>query len=230
MAFLSSFFSKAGQKERLSNVVNYGKLAASKLSFGLIKAPTQNPNYKASGVVENVAQKIADHPYAAAAVGTAATMAAKRAPAVISAARSKITAQKAATQARRTTQSNKPGMVSKVISNAGGMLDKASAPASPVPISSNTGILTKPQTSTTPRAPRRSSSPSKRRGTRGKKKQRRSTRKTTRRTRRKSRKKSYGTAKQYARKGGKSVKYTKNGQPYIILSDGRARFVKGKRK
>ena len=46
----------------------------------------------------------------------------------------------------------------------------------------------------------------------------------------KSRKKRYGTARQYARKGGKSVKYTKNGQPYIILSDGRARFVKGRRK
>lgn len=31
-----------------------------------------------------------------------------------------------------------------------------------------------------------------------------------------------------SRRGG--VKYTKNGQPYIILSNGKARFIKGKRR
>jgi len=35
-----------------------------------------------------------------------------------------------------------------------------------------------------------------------------------------------GTAKQYRRKGGKAVKYTAKGQPYIILANGKARFVK----
>lgn len=50
------------------------------------------------------------------------------------------------------------------------------------------------------------------------------------RSRSRSKKKRYGTAKQYRKKGGKSVKYTKNGQPYIILSSGKARFIKGRRK
>lgn len=36
----------------------------------------------------------------------------------------------------------------------------------------------------------------------------------------------FGTAKQFKRKGGKTVKYTKNGQPYITLANGKARFVK----
>lgn len=40
-----------------------------------------------------------------------------------------------------------------------------------------------------------------------------------------------GTAKQYARKGGKKVYYAKKtGQPYIRLANGQARFIKGKRK
>lgn len=42
----------------------------------------------------------------------------------------------------------------------------------------------------------------------------------------KRRKHKVGTAKQYRRKGGKAVKYTKKGQPYIILNNGKARFVK----
>jgi len=40
----------------------------------------------------------------------------------------------------------------------------------------------------------------------------------------------YGSSKQYRRKGGKSVRYTKNGQPYIILNSGKARFIKGRRR
>lgn len=32
------------------------------------------------------------------------------------------------------------------------------------------------------------------------------------------------------KKGRSGVKYTKNGQPYIILSNGKARFIKGKRR
>ena len=74
-----------------------------------------------------------------------------------------------------------------------------------------------------------------RRGARRTSRPRRSGRKTRRAsrrktTRRKSSKRRYGTAKQYARPGGKNVKYTKNGQPYIILASGKARFIKGRRK
>lgn len=54
--------------------------------------------------------------------------------------------------------------------------------------------------------------------------------KSSRRKSRRRGKKRYGTARQYARKGGKKVHYTKNGQPYILLASGKARFVKGRRK
>lgn len=69
----------------------------------------------------------------------------------------------------------------------------------------------------------------------GTRKKRNSHKKTKTKTKRNSRSKSrktkkYGTAKQYKRKGGLKVKYTKNGQPYIILKSGKARFVKGRRK
>jgi len=45
-------------------------------------------------------------------------------------------------------------------------------------------------------------------------------------TKRRKKKSSFGTAKQYKRKGGKAVHYTKTGQPYIILKSGKARFIK----
>lgn len=35
-----------------------------------------------------------------------------------------------------------------------------------------------------------------------------------------------GSAKQYSRKGGGEVKYTKNGQPYVLDSNGRPKFIK----
>ena len=74
------------------------------------------------------------------------------------------------------------------------------------------------------------STPTRRTSTTRRKKRRTSKKSKRRKHYKRSRKKRYGTAKQYARKGGKSVKYTKNGQPYIILSNGRARFVKGRRR
>lgn len=55
---------------------------------------------------------------------------------------------------------------------------------------------------------------------------RRSRSRRTRRTTRRTRKRRYGTERQYKRKGGLDVKYTKNGQPYVIQSNGRARFIK----
>lgn len=48
-------------------------------------------------------------------------------------------------------------------------------------------------------------------------------------TARRSRRRGYGTEAQYKRKGGKDVRYTKNGQPYVIQSNGRARFIKRSR-
>jgi len=229
-AFANKFFSLAGQKERLSNVGKYAQLTASKLTLGIIKAPVQNTTYKPSGAIENVAQKVAEHPYLSAAAVTGTVMAAKRIPQATSAVKSavaKVKNRSSSSVSPMKTNSNKPGIVKTVLTNAGGMLQKSAAPASPVPVSPNAGIL--PASGSSVRAPstsRKRRAPAKRR--KSTKKRSKRTRKTT--TRRKSRKKRYGTAKQYARKGGKSVKYTKNGQPYIILSDGRARFVKGKRK
>lgn len=60
---------------------------------------------------------------------------------------------------------------------------------------------------------------------------RRRTRKTSRRSRRtRRRRSSYGTERQYKRKGGLNVKYTKKGQPYVIQRNGRARFIKRSRR
>jgi hypothetical protein len=49
-----------------------------------------------------------------------------------------------------------------------------------------------------------------------------------RRTRRTKRHKSKGTRGHRKAIGG--IKYTKNGQPYKILANGRARFIKGRRR
>ena len=62
-------------------------------------------------------------------------------------------------------------------------------------------------------------------------KTRRSSRRSTRRTSRsRTRRRRYGSESQYKRKGGLDVKYTKNGQPYVIQANGRARFVKRSRR
>lgn len=42
--------------------------------------------------------------------------------------------------------------------------------------------------------------------------------------------KRYKTKRSKRSKSRKGVKYTKNGQPYIILASGKARFIKGKRR
>ncbi|MFN2638173.1 MAG: hypothetical protein ABR585_14235 [Gemmatimonadaceae bacterium] len=53
-----------------------------------------------------------------------------------------------------------------------------------------------------------------------------SARKPKRHKKSKSKKHRVGSAKQYARRGGKKVYKTKTGQPYILLASGKARFVK----
>lgn len=54
-----------------------------------------------------------------------------------------------------------------------------------------------------------------------------SSRKSSQRSKqRKTAKKKFGSAREYARPGGKKVYRTKNGQPYILLRSGKARFIK----
>jgi len=71
---------------------------------------------------------------------------------------------------------------------------------------------------------------SKRKTSRRKAPRRKRSTRTSRSRSRTRRKRGYGTEKQYKRKGGLDVKYTKNGQPYVIQSNGRARFVKRSRR
>lgn len=65
----------------------------------------------------------------------------------------------------------------------------------------------------------------KRRKTRKKAKSKRKTRKTTKRKTRKKTKKSC-RSRRVVKSRSKRIRLTKNGQPYIILSNGRARFIK----
>lgn len=62
---------------------------------------------------------------------------------------------------------------------------------------------------------------------RARKASRRSRKKTSHHTRRRPRRAS--RVRYSARKGRRGVKYTKNGQPYIIMKSGKARFIKGRR-
>jgi len=218
MAFGSKFFSLKGQKERLTNVGKYFQLGASKITAGIIPQPKNTQeNYRSSSTFGNIAQAVVNNPKTAALIGTGAAMAARRAPSVV----------KKATQFVKASRDK--GII-KPTEQTGGMI-KSSVPTSTAPVSPNAGIITPAQSSSPRTAAVRRATP--RRRTAAKPRKRRTTRRAKRKgTKRRStkRKKRIGTAKQYARKGGKSVKYTKNGQPYIILNDGRARFVKGKRK
>lgn len=79
--FSKPFFSVAGQKERLSNVVNVLKIATTgKDTSGQKTSIVSNTGNK---VVDKVLSTAANHPYATAAVATAGIMAAKALPAAI---------------------------------------------------------------------------------------------------------------------------------------------------
>lgn len=221
MAFTSKFFSLSGQKERLSNVGKYLQLGASKITAGVIPAPkSTDANFKAKGAVGSIAQAVVNNPKTAALVATGAAYAGK----AIAAKAPSISAgiSKAAQSAKAKVTGNKPGMLKPAAQNAGGLLTPT--PASPVPVAPNAGMITP----SSPSAPRTTSARRTRR-TRKKGATKR-TRRTKRSTKKRSTKKRYGTAKQYARPGGKKVYYAKNGTPYIKLANGKARFVKGKRK
>ena len=236
MAFGSKFFSIAGQKERVGNVVKYGQLAASKATFGLIPVPKNTDmNYKSNTALGKVGDFLVNNPKTSAAVVTAGVYAGRYAPEAIKKTTAFVKEKTGTLPGREKTPKTKsPGRKGlEQVPQQGGLI-KPETPVSPEPQSPQGGVIT-PSASTSPRktATRRTTAPRKRRRVAAKPRKRRSTRKVKRKGSKKrttKRKKRVGTAKQYARKGGKSVKYTKNGQPYIILSDGRARFVKGKRK
>jgi len=217
MGFTSKFFSLSGQKERLSNVGKYLQLGASKITAGVIPAPKNtDANFKSKGAVGKIADMVVNNPKTAALVVTGTAYAgkaiAKSSPSIVS------KASQAARTVRQKVTGQKPGLVK--TQQQGGVLTPS--PASPVPVSPQAGTIT-PSTPSV-----RSSSPKSRKSRKGTKKRTSKKRRTSKRT--KSRKKRFGTAKQYARPGGKKVFYAKNGTPYIKLANGKARFVKGKRK
>lgn len=78
-------------------------------------------------------------------------------------------------------------------------------------------------------AKRKKKKSTKKKSTRKKSRKSRSTSRRRKSAPRRARRRGYGTEAQYKRKGGKDVKYTKNGQPYVIQSNGRARFIKRSR-
>jgi len=59
---------------------------------------------------------------------------------------------------------------------------------------------------------------------------RRKTRKSRRKAKHSRRKRRHTKRNRVYKKSRGGVKYTKNGQPYKILANGRARFIKGKRR
>jgi hypothetical protein len=160
---------------------------------------------------------VSNNPFKTAAVGAGVVQAARIAiPAI---AKSAGTVKKAT------------GIISSPPAQAakGGMLDSKPQTMNGSPQSAQGGII-----KSTSSSPRRSST------------KKRTTRKSTGKSRRQSRSRSRiksktklrrktkskrGTAKQYARPGGKKVFYAKKtGQPFIRLANGQTRFIKGKRK
>lgn len=221
--FSNSFFSLKGQKERLANVGSTLKAVATNVGsvFGLSKAQNISANVS-SPLLKKGLELVANNPFKTAAVaGTAANI--PKAATLIKSSVAKSSAKKAA--AKATTVS---GIVTKPQNKAtGGIITPqatTSAPVTAAPVAGG-GILSPTQTSGM-------LTPSSTRTTRSSGRRRKRKRTTTRRRRsraprrsRRSRKKRYGTAKQYARPGGKSVKYWK-GRPYIVRPNGMWRFIK----
>lgn len=225
MGFTSKFFSRSGQKERLGNVAKYLQLGASKITAGIIPAPANtDANFRSSSKLGRIADLIVNNPKTAALVATGATYAGKAAvnyvqqaaPAV--AGKTKSVRKSVSQYVTSMRAQQKPGLIQSQQQQKTGLIQPTSSSSEPV--SPNAGTIT-------PSTPSRAAS----NGTNRRRKTRKASKKRTKkRTLKRSRKKRYGTAKQYARKGGKKVYYAKNGTPYIKLANGKARFVKGKRK
>lgn len=199
------------QPARLQNVVATLKSA---VTGGGVVANTGNKT------VDKILGGAASHPFATASVaGTVANI--PKAVKLVSA--SKAASGVKATNGLVKSKADTSGLID--LSKLGGKQTATTLPQAPTG-----GVLSATQAATNAKPSTsfgtKSASPSSRKRRRSSS---RSTHKKSHR-RRSSKKKRYGTAKQYKRKGGKSVKYTKNGQPYIILASGKARFVKGRRR
>jgi colicin import membrane protein len=231
LSSVSKFFTVKEQAARLKNV---GAVLTSAFTGKGVTANVKNPT------VKKVLETVASHPYAAAAVGTAGTMVAKR---IIPKVTTAIAAKKAAAQ--------KPGMLGKTADKVNytkpvSAPESASAQAAVIAKKDQNDIsiieqTAKPQTmlggalsaiignkpiaktigSTTATKKRKSSVRRKKIKHAKRKKAKKSTRKAARRS-----------AKRSRRHGKKSKRvglhYTKKGQPYKILASGKAKFVKKK--
>lgn len=222
MGFKNKFLSFKGQVERLKNVA------------GVLKAPfTGSKVYgnTPSGTLDKVVEVVSNNPFKTAFVaGTVANIpkAVKLGKTFLSSRLPKGKIVKPGKKGYR----DEPGTISPQDVPRSTTTSAVDTPGTIEPSVTAGGTITpttKPRASRPRRATKRRA-PLKRKRARPRARASRARRvRRSPRTRR-TRKPRYGTAKQYARKGGKSVKYTKNGQPYIILADGRARFVKGKRR
>lgn len=197
-----------GPNSGISNVLPTLKAAVT----GKVQSNTGN------STIDKVLSTAASHPFVVSAVAGTVANAVKFAPAVTRAVKSKVKGSKSK-NVTATQSSDRPGMLDV---DSLGKSSVTSAPGMVTPSGSSGGILAKPTTTTSSSGATSRTSTTKRRA----KSKKRTASKARRKSRSKSKKKHYGSAKQYARPGGKSVKYTKNRQPYIILSDGRARFIK----
>lgn len=157
----------------------------------------------------------------------------------------KVSTQNSSTAKVSSTTSTVKGVSSAPTSGGSGILKKATETTKKIAGTLGSGSIADkvetakttlgsitPTAAITPTSALGSSTPKRATSTRkhAKKKATKRRKKAKKSSKRRSRKKRYGSAKQYARKGGKSVKYTKNGQPYIILRSGKARFIKGRRR
>jgi len=214
MAGLASFFSAAGQKQRLSNVVStfsaIGKNVASVFTDKV--QPVKINATTGSKTVNKALEVVANNPFKTAAVaGTvavAARVATGNAPGITSAAK------KVVTKAKNVVSKNtsKPGITTAPAQATA----KATAPTAMTPVAPTGGVITPAGNAGISTSPRKTTSVRRRSS-----KPKRSTRRTSKR-----RRTGYGTEKAYKRKGGKKVYYTKNKQPYVLLSSGKARFIK----
>lgn len=217
------------QKKRLSNVGSTFKALGTNVAsvFSKKVEPVKITANTPYARVNKVLEVVSNNPIkTAAVVGTGALAvraATGNAPGIVRAASSATAAVKSKAKAvvGKARSAVTPGLTMGTSADVA----KANAPTSSLPVSNAGGLIT-PGTS----SPRSTASRTRRK----RKAAKRSTRRTTKRRavkkrstgRRTKRRTGYGTERAYKRKGGKSVKYTKNGQPYIITSDGKARFIK----
>jgi hypothetical protein len=216
------------QKKRLSNVGSTFKALGTNVAsvFSKKVEPVKIVANTPYARVNKVIEVVSNNPIkTAAVVGTGALAvraATGNAPGIVRAASSATAAVKSKAKAivGKARSAATPGLTTGTTADVA----KANAPTSSLPVSTAGGLIT-PSTSsprsTASRTPRKRKAA--KRSTRRTTKRRKTKRSTGRRTKRRT---GYGTERAYKRKGGKSVKYTKNGQPYIITSSGKARFIK----